>query len=88
MTRLECSASDIREIIHELHKANNGIREIISVLDKVVKEKGETWTGDSKQGFMRFYLEWRKGVDLQSSTLEKITEQMQVMIEKYQSSSK
>jgi WXG100 family type VII secretion target len=83
MTIVDCSIQDILDIAKELRQADGGIQAVVRGLDIAIREKEGKWAGNSQQNFMRFFREWRRGMDAQSSALRKVIEQLQKMSEEY-----
>jgi WXG100 family type VII secretion target len=83
MTKIDFSTDDVKTFAGQMDKAGKGIRTILAELDKNVKEVESKWGGDSQQNFKRFYQEWRKGMDLHLTALEKSGGKLNEMAEKY-----
>jgi WXG100 family type VII secretion target len=83
MTAIEMVPESVLKFTEELTKAQTGLQAILDGLDKSVKAVEPKWSGDSQQAFLRFYREWRKGIEMHSSALKKTADQLQKMIEEY-----
>jgi WXG100 family type VII secretion target len=83
MTAIEMVPESVQKFTEELAKAQASLESVIEGLDKSVKAVEPEWSGDSQQAFLRFYREWRKGIEMHSSTLKKTAEQLQKMSEEY-----
>jgi WXG100 family type VII secretion target len=83
MTAIEMVPESVLKFTEELTKAQTGLQAILDGLDKSVKAVEPKWSGDSQQAFLRFYREWRKGIEMHSSALKKTADQLQKMSEEY-----
>ncbi|HEY5118368.1 MAG TPA: WXG100 family type VII secretion target [Anaerolineales bacterium] len=83
MTAIEMVPESVQKFTEELTKAQASLESVIEGLDKSVKAVEPKWSGDSQQAFLRFYREWRKGIEMHSSALKKTAEQLQKMSEDY-----
>jgi WXG100 family type VII secretion target len=83
MTTIDFSPEGIKVFVEKMAKAGKGIRTVLDELDKEVKAVESHWGGDSQQQFQRFYRDWRKGMDMHLSALEKTGGQLNEMVEKY-----
>jgi uncharacterized protein YukE len=84
MARVECEVSDLKDLIAALGKTDAEILRIVRDLDRTVEEKTGRWSGDSRQSFLLFFREWRRGADVLSSALRKGIHQLQTMIDEFQ----
>jgi WXG100 family type VII secretion target len=83
MTAIEMAPESVLKFTEELTKAQAGLQAILEGLDKSVKGVEPKWSGDSQQAFLRFYREWRKGIEMHSAALKKTADQLQRMSEEY-----
>ena len=79
MTAIDLVPESVQKFTDELAKAQASLESVIEGLDKSVKEVEPKWSGDSQQAFLRFYRDWRKGIEMHSSALKKTAEQLQKM---------
>jgi WXG100 family type VII secretion target len=83
MTSIEMVPESVEKFSEDLTKAQASLQAIIEELDKSVKSVEPKWGGDSQQAFLRFYREWRKGIEMHSTALKKTAEQLKKMTENY-----
>ena len=83
MTSIEMVPESVEKFSEDLTKAQASLQAIIEELDKSVKLVEPRWGGDSQQAFLRFYREWRKGIEMHSTALKKTAEQLKNMTENY-----
>lgn len=83
MTSIEMVPESVEKFSEDLTKAQASLQAIIEELDKSVKSVEPKWCGDSQQAFLRFYREWRKGIEMHSTALKKTAEQLKKMTENY-----
>lgn len=83
MTRIACNLTDMADLIDALHNAEARLAEVVQDVDTVVAEKTGGWSGESRQGFVRFFREWRKGADSLSAALRKGIGQLQQTADEY-----
>lgn len=83
MTAIEMAPESVLKFTEELAKAQAGLQAILEGLDKSVKAVEPKWSGDSQEAFLRFYREWRKGIEMHSAALKKTADQLQKMSEEY-----
>jgi WXG100 family type VII secretion target len=79
MTAIEMVPESVEKFTEQLVKAQAGLQSVIEELDKNVKTVEPKWGGDSQQAFLRFYREWRKGIEMHSTALKKTADQLQKM---------
>lgn len=83
MTVIDMVPESVQKFTDELSKAQANLESVIEGLDKSVKAVEPKWSGDSQQAFLRFYRDWRKGIEMHSSALKKTAEQLQIMSGEY-----
>jgi WXG100 family type VII secretion target len=83
MTAIDMVPESVQKFTDELSKAQANLESVIEELDKSVKAVEPKWSGDSQQAFLRFYRDWRKGIEMHSSALKKTAEQLQIMSGEY-----
>ncbi len=83
MTVIDMVPESVQKFTDELSKAQANLESVIEELDKSVKAVEPKWSGDSQQAFLRFYRDWRKGIEMHSSALKKTAEQLQIMSGEY-----
>jgi uncharacterized protein YukE len=83
MTVIEMVPESVEIFTDELSKAQASLQSVIEGLDKSVKSVEPKWGGDSQRVFLRFYREWRKGIEMHSTALKKTAEQLKIMIADY-----
>jgi WXG100 family type VII secretion target len=83
MTVIDMVPESVQKFTDELSKAQANLESVIEELDKSVKAVEPKWSGDSQQAFLRFYRDWRKGIEMHSSALKKTAEQLQKMSGEY-----
>ena len=83
MTAIEMVPESVEKFTEELSKAQASLQSVIERLDKSVKSVEPKWGGDSQQAFLRFYREWRKGMEMHSTALKKTAEQLKIMTGDY-----
>jgi WXG100 family type VII secretion target len=83
LTTIEMSPESVQKFFEELIKAQADLQSVIEGLDKSVKSVEGKWSGDSQQAFLRFYREWRKGMEMHSTALKKTAEQLDKMANGY-----
>lgn len=84
MTAIDCVPEDLQKFSEQLVKTQTGLLAILEELDQAVKTVEGKWGGDAHQTFIRFYRDWRKGVEMHSSALKNTSEHLQKMVEEYQ----
>jgi WXG100 family type VII secretion target len=84
MAVIDFNPEDLGKFLKEVDEANAQIQNAVEKLGKAVKEVEPKWSGDAQKAFLRFYGDWRKGVDLHTSAMKKSAEQLKRMTEEQQ----
>jgi len=79
MTVIDFNPEDLGKFLKDVEEANAQIQNAVEKLAKAVKDVEPKWNGDAQKAFIRFYGDWRKGVDLHTSAMKKSTEQLRRM---------
>jgi WXG100 family type VII secretion target len=81
MAVIDFNPEDIGKFLKEVEEANAQIQNAVEKLAKAVKEVESTWNGDAQKAFIRFYSDWRKGIDMHTAAMKKSTDQLRRMAE-------
>jgi uncharacterized protein YukE len=81
MAVIDLLPEEMVAFLRELDEANALIRGAAEKTDRAVKKVEPFWKGDSQKAFLRFYGDWRKGIDLHAVALKKSTDQLRRMTE-------
>jgi WXG100 family type VII secretion target len=81
MAVIDFDPEDIARFLKEVDEANAQMQNAGEKIAKAVKDVEPKWQGDAQKAFIRFYGEWRKGVDLHAAAMKKSTEQLRRMTE-------
>jgi WXG100 family type VII secretion target len=84
MAVIDFKPEDLGKFLKEVEEANAQIRNAVEKLGKAVKDVEPKWNGDAQKAFIRFFGDWRKGVDLHTSAMKKSSEQLKRMTEEQQ----
>ncbi|MBN1439786.1 MAG: WXG100 family type VII secretion target [Anaerolineales bacterium] len=84
MAVIDFDPEDLGKFLKEVHEANRQIQNAVEKLADAVKEVEPKWNGDAQKAFLRFYGDWRKGMELHSAAMQKSVEQLKRMAEEYQ----
>lgn len=84
MTIIDFNPEDIAKFLIEVNDANGQIQNAMEKIAKAVKEVEPKWQGDSQKAFIRFYIDWRKGLDIHAAAMKKSIEQVRRMTEEQQ----
>jgi uncharacterized protein YukE len=84
MTVIDFSPEDVNKFLKEADAANVQIQNAVEKLAKAVKEVEPKWQGDAQKAFLRFYGDWRKGIELHTSAMKKSVDQIRRMTEEQQ----
>ena len=84
MTVIDYNPEDLGKFLKEVEEANAQIQNAVEKLAKAVKDVEPKWNGDAQKAFIRFYGDWRKGVDLHTSAMKKSAEQLRRMADDQQ----
>ncbi|MBN2083757.1 MAG: WXG100 family type VII secretion target [Anaerolineales bacterium] len=79
MTVIDFNPEDLGKFLKDVEEANAQIQNAVEKLAKAVKEVEPKWNGDAQKAFIRFYGDWRKGVDLHTAAMKKSAEQLRRM---------
>jgi WXG100 family type VII secretion target len=81
MAVIDFNPEDIAKFLKDVDEANAQIQNAVEKLAKAVKNVEPKWQGDAQKAFIRFYGDWRKGIDLHTSAMKKSTDQLRRMTE-------
>jgi WXG100 family type VII secretion target len=84
MAVIDFSPEDIAKFLKEVDEANAQIQSAVEKIAKSVKDVEPKWQGDAQKAFIRFYGDWRKGIDLHAGAMKKSLEQLRRMTEEQQ----
>jgi uncharacterized protein YukE len=84
MAVIDFSPEDVKIFLKDADEANVQIQNAVEKFAKAVKEVEPKWQGDAQKAFMRFYGDWRKGLDLHTTAMKKSIEQIRRMTEDQQ----
>ena len=84
MAVIDFNPEDLGKFLKEVEEANAQIQNASEKLAKAVKEVEPKWTGDAQKAFIRFYGDWRKGVDLHTAAMKKSADQLRRMADEQQ----
>jgi len=84
MTVIDFNPEDLGKFLKEVDETNAQIQNAVEKLAKAVKEVEPKWNGDAQKAFLRFYGDWRKGIDLHTSAMKKSADQLKRMAEEQQ----
>jgi WXG100 family type VII secretion target len=81
MAVIDFNPEEIAKFLKEVNEANAQIQNAAEKIAKAVKEVEPKWQGDAQKAFIRFYGDWRKGVDLYTAAMKKSADQLRRMTE-------
>jgi WXG100 family type VII secretion target len=81
MAVIDFNPEDLGKFLKEIGEANAQIQNAAEKIAKAVKEVEPKWQGDAQKAFIRFYGDWRKGVDLYTVAMKKSADQLRRMME-------
>jgi uncharacterized protein YukE len=81
MAVIDFDPEDIAKFLKEIDEANVQILNAAQKIAKAVKEVEPKWQGDAQKAFIRFYGDWRKGLDLHTAAMKKSVDQIRRMTE-------
>ncbi len=81
MAVIDFNPDDISKFLKEVGEANAQIQNAAEKIAKAVKEVEPKWQGDAQKAFLRFYADWRKGLDLHTAAMRKSADQLRRMTE-------
>ena len=84
MTVIDYNPEELSKFLKEVGEANAQIQNAVEKFAKAVKEVEPKWQGDAQKAFLRFYGDWRKGIDLHISAMKKSADQLKRMAEEQQ----
>ena len=84
MTVIDFNPEDLGKFLKEVEEATAQIQNAAEKIAKAVKEVEPKWQGDAQKAFIRFYADWRKGVDLHTSAMKKSVDRLRRMAEEQQ----
>jgi WXG100 family type VII secretion target len=84
MAVIDFSPEDLGKFLKEVEEANTQIQNAVEKLAKSVKEVEPKWNGDAQKAFIRFYGDWRKGIDLHTTAMKKSADQLKRMADEQQ----
>jgi WXG100 family type VII secretion target len=84
MTVIDFNPEDLGKFLKEVEAANAQIQNAVEKLAKAVKDVEPKWNGDAQKAFIRFYGDWRKGIDLHTAAMKKSAGQLKRMAEEQQ----
>ena len=75
MAVIEYNPEDLGNFLKEVEEANAQIQNAVEKLAQSVKAVEPKWQGDAQKAFLRFYGDWRKGVELHTAAMKKSADQ-------------
>jgi WXG100 family type VII secretion target len=81
MAVIDFNPEDLGKFLKEVGEANAQIQNAAEKIAKAVKEVEPKWQGDAQKAFLRFYGDWRKGLDLHTAAMRKSADQLRRMTE-------
>lgn len=84
MAVIDFDPEAIAKFLKTVDEANAQIQNAAEKIAKAVKEVEPKWQGDAQKAFIRFYGDWRKGIDLHTTAMKKSSEQLHRMTEEQQ----
>jgi WXG100 family type VII secretion target len=84
MAVIEYNPEDLGNFLKEVEEANAQIQNAVEKLAQSVKAVEPKWQGDAQKAFLRFYGDWRKGVELHTAAMKKSADQLKRMAEEQQ----
>jgi WXG100 family type VII secretion target len=84
MTVIDFNPEDLGKFLKEVEEANAQIQNAVEKLAKAVKDVEPKWNGDAQKAFLRFYGDWRRGIDLHTAAMNKSAGQLKRMAEEQQ----
>lgn len=81
MAVIDFNPEDLGKLFKEVDEANAQIQNAVEKIAKAVKEVEPKWQGDAQKAFIRFYGDWRKGVDLHTAAMKKSVDHLRRMTE-------
>jgi WXG100 family type VII secretion target len=84
MAVIDFNPEDLGKFLKEVDEANTQIQNAVEKLAKAVKEVEPKWNGDAQKAFIRFYGDWRKGIDLHTTAMKKSADQLKRMADEQQ----
>jgi uncharacterized protein YukE len=84
MTIIDFNPEDNAKFLKEVNDANAQIQNAMDKIAKAVKEVEPKWQGDAQKAFIRFYGDWRKGLDIHTAAMKKSIDQVRRMTEEQQ----
>jgi WXG100 family type VII secretion target len=84
MTVIDFNPEALGKFLKEVEEANAQIQNAVEKLAKAIKEVEPKWNGDAQKAFIRFYGDWRKGVDLHTAAMKKSADQLRRMADEQQ----
>jgi uncharacterized protein YukE len=84
MAVIDFNPEDLGKFLKEVEEATAQIQNAAEKLAKAVKDVEPKWNGDAQKAFLRFYGDWRKGIDLHTAAMKKSAGQLKRMAEEQQ----
>jgi len=81
MAVINFDPEDIAKFLKEIDEANVQIQNAVEKIAKSVKDVEPKWQGDAQKAFIRFYGDWRKGLDLHTAAMKNSVDQIRRMTE-------
>ena len=79
MALIDFDPEEIGKFLNEVDEANAQIQAAAEKIAKSVKEVEPGWQGGAQKAFLRFFADWRKGVDWHVAAMKKSSEQLRRM---------
>jgi WXG100 family type VII secretion target len=84
MAIIDFDSNDLQRLAEKFAQAHSCIHGVLEELDQAVKAVEPRWEGDARFAFLRFYQDWRKGVEAHSNALKKTTDHLNTLVEAHQ----
>jgi WXG100 family type VII secretion target len=84
MTVIDFNPEDIINFLKEVDEANAQMQSAAEKIASAVKDVEPKWRGDAQKAFIRFYGDWRRGVDLHTAAMKKTADQLRRMADEQQ----
>jgi len=81
MAVIDFNPEDMDTFLAEIDEANAQFRDAAEKVENAVKEVEPKWQGDAQRAFLRFYGDWRRGINLHNAAMKKSAEQLRRMTE-------
>jgi WXG100 family type VII secretion target len=76
VTSVVFSPEVLAALIRQMDDSRKAILSSADALERAVIASESGWQGDARQAFLRFYIEWRKGVNRLAQSMKQSSEQL------------